>query len=169
MTSDPGPAAAPPHFVLRVSAFFGGYFLNPGVVLPWFPVWLHGRGLSDVEIASVIAIPLAVRVSLAPLGGYIADKTPTRRFAARLFLAPAAIVFLFAWTASTYWPLLLITGAAFTLWQLALPAAEALALTGVRRFGLDYGRMLLGGSISFVLANLAAGALLSLFHAESIF
>jgi len=169
MTSPPAPVAAPPHFVLRVSAFFGGYFLNPGVVLPWFPVWLHGRGLSDVEIASVIAIPLAVRVSMAPLGGYIADKTPTRRFAARLFLVPAAFVFLFAWTASTYWPLLLITGAAFALWQMALPAGEALALTGARRFGFDYGRMRLWGSVAFITANVGSGFLLGFLPVEAIF
>ena len=34
------------------------------------------------------------RVSMAPLGGFIADRTPTRRFAVRMFLVPAALVFL---------------------------------------------------------------------------
>jgi PPP family 3-phenylpropionic acid transporter len=39
----------------------------------------------------------------------------------------------------------------------------------MRRFGLDYGRMRLGGSVAFIVTNLSAGALLTLLHAEAIF
>ncbi|MEP2117763.1 MAG: MFS transporter [Bauldia litoralis] len=169
MTVDPAFPAAPPHFALRMSAFFGGFFLIHGVALPWFPVWLQGRGLTDVEIASVLAIPMAFRVLMAPVGGFIADRTPSRRFAIRLFLVPAGLVFLTAWTASTYLPLLLLTGAAFTLMQMAMPAGEALALTGARRFGVDYGRMRLWGSVAFAAANVGSGAMLGLLPIEAIF
>ena len=169
MTTAPAGLAAPPHFALRMSAFFGGFFMINGVALPWFPVWLEWRGLTDVEIAGIIAIPMAFRVSLTPIGGIIADRMPTRRFAVRMFIVPAALVFLLAGTAHSYWPLLLLTGGAFTLWQLALPAGEALALTGVRRFGLDYGRMRLWGSVAFISANVGSGALLGLLPTEAIF
>lgn len=169
MTVDPAFPAAPPHFALRMSAFFGGFFLISGVSLPWFPVWLQGRGLTDVEIASVLAIPMAFRVLMAPVGGFIADRTPSRRFAIRLFLVPAGLVFLTAWTASSYWPLMLLTGAAFTLMQMAMPAGEALALTGARRFGVDYGRMRLWGSVAFAAANVGSGAMLGLLPIEAIF
>ena len=50
-----------------------------------------------------------------------------------------------------------------------MPVGEALALTGVRRFGLDYGRMRLGGSVAFIITNLGSGALLSLFATDAIF
>lgn len=161
--------AAPPYYVQRMWLFFAGYFLFGGVTLPFFPVWLEGRGLSDVEIAQVIAIPWFVRVFLTPFAGMYADRAPNRRFAVISFTLPAAIVFLFAWPATGFWPLLVTTGLAFTIWGLALPPAEALALTGVRRFGLDYGRMRMGGSVSFIAANLAAGALLGWFQAEAIY
>ncbi len=39
----------------------------------------------------------------------------------------------------------------------------------MRRFGLDYGRMRIGGSFAFIVTNLGAGALLSLLHADAIF
>ncbi|MBN9009042.1 MAG: MFS transporter [Rhizobiales bacterium] len=55
------------------------------------------------------------------------------------------------------------------LWGLALPVGEALALTGVRRFGLDYGRMRIGGSVAYIIANLGSGALLGIFHVEALF
>jgi PPP family 3-phenylpropionic acid transporter len=149
--------------------FYGAYFVFVGVALPFFPVWLEARGLTDTEIASCIAIPMAVKVLLTTPAGMFADRAPTRRFAVRVFTTGSLAVFLSAWPATTFWPLLLTTGAAMVLWQLSLPATEALALTGVRRFRLDYGRMRVSGSIGFILANLGAGAILGVMTSETIF
>lgn len=161
--------AAPPNFVPRMWVFFAGYFIFGGITLPFFPVWLQARGLGEVEIAQVIAIPSLARVFLTPLAGIYADRAPNRRFAVITFTLPAMLIFLFAWPAQGFWPLLATTGLAFTIWGLALPPAEALALTGVRRFGLDYGRMRMGGSVAFITANLGSGALLGLFTNEAIY
>ena len=141
MSVQPAAVAAPPRFALRMWAFFAGYFVFSGVTQPFFPVWLQARGLSEVEIANCIALPALLRVLLTPAAGIFADRAPHRR--------TAAIV--------------------FTLWALALPVAEALALTGVRRFGLDYGRMRLGGSVAFIVTNLGSGALLSLLDVGAIY
>ena len=164
-------AAAPRHFALRMRGFYGGYFLFGGVVLPFFPIWLQARGLTAIEIANVIAIPSLARVFLTPVAGVYADRAPSRRFAAITFTVPAAIIFLLAWPATGFLPILLLTGLAFTAYSLALPPAEALALTGVRRYGFDYGRMRLTGSVAFITANLGSGALLGFLHGnpEAIF
>lgn len=161
--------AAPPLYSLRVAFFYAGYFLFGGVSLPFFPIWLEGRGLTDTEIASCIAIPLVFRVFLTPLAGLFADRAPNRRYAVRIFMVASVAIFFLAWPATTYWPLLIFTGGAMILWHLSLPVAEALALTGVRRFGLDYGRMRFAGSLSFILANLGAGAILGFVVPEVIF
>jgi PPP family 3-phenylpropionic acid transporter len=150
-------------------AFFAGYFVFSGVATPFFPVWLQSRGLSEVEIANCVALPAIIRVLLTPLAGVLADRAPHRRTAAIAFTLPAMVVFLLAWRAAGYWPILIVTSAAFTLWALALPVAEALALTGVRRFGLDYGRMRLGGSVAFIVTNLGSGALLSFLDVGAVF
>ena len=160
--------AAPPYYSLRIVLFIGGYFLFGGVALPFFPVWLEARGLTDTEIASCIAIPLAFRVFLTPLAGIFADRAPNRRYVVRVFMVASVVIFFFAWPATSYWPLLISAGAAMILWHLALPVGEALALTGVRRFGLDYGRMRFAGSLSFILANLGAGAILGFVVPEAI-
>jgi PPP family 3-phenylpropionic acid transporter len=70
---------------------------------------------------------------------------------------------LFADLAAGFWPILIVTVLAFTFWGMALPAAEALMLTGVRQFGLDYGRVRLYGSASFIVANVGSGLLLTYF------
>jgi len=108
-------------------------------------------------------------VVLTPPASIFADRAPSRRFAVRTFTVAAFVSFLFAWPASTYWALLLTTGSAMVLWHLSLPATDALALTGVRRFQLDYGRMRVFGSVTFIGANLGAGALLGVLAPEAIF
>jgi PPP family 3-phenylpropionic acid transporter len=162
-------AAAPPFYALRIAAFFGGYFILGGVALPFFPVWLETRGLTDAEIASCVALPMALRVVLTPFAGMFADRAPNRRFVVRIFLAASFFVFLFAWPAVGFWPILITTGAAMVLYQLSLPIGEALALTGVRRFGLDYGRMRFSGSVTFILTNLVAGTIVGMVAPEAIF
>lgn len=163
------PVAAPPYYVQRMWLFFAGYFLFGGVTLPFYPVWLEARGLTDFEIAQLVALPSLARVFLTPLAGIYADRAPNRRFAVITFTVPALLIFLLAWPAQGFWPLIATAGFAFTLWGLALPPAEALALTGVRRFGLDYGRMRMGGSVAFIVANLTSGLLLGWFTKESIY
>jgi PPP family 3-phenylpropionic acid transporter len=163
------PAAPPPHYALRIWLFFAGYFLFGGVSVPFYPLWLQAQGLNEVQIANIIALPAVVRVLLTPFAGLFADRAPNRRFAAICFTVPAMFVFLLAWPLRDYWPLLLVTAVSFTLWGLALPVGEALALTGVRRFGLDYGRMRIGGSVAYIIANLGSGALLGIFHVEALF
>jgi PPP family 3-phenylpropionic acid transporter len=66
-------------------------------------------------------------------------------------------------------PLLIVVALSFTVWGLALPVGEALALTGMRRYGLDYGRMRIGGSVSFIIVNLGAGAVIAILHDDAIF
>jgi PPP family 3-phenylpropionic acid transporter len=168
-TEPPAVRAAPSHYVLRMWLFFAGYFIFGGVAVPFFPVWLQARGLSEIEIAQVIALPQLMRVFLTPLSGFYADWAPNRRFATITFTVPAALLFLAAWPAHGFWALLLATAVPFTIYGMALPPVEALALTGVRRFGLDYGRMRMGGSVAFIVANLTSGALLGIFMADDIY
>ena len=129
--------AAPPHFAARMRVFYAGFFLFGGVTVPFFPVWLQSRGLNAVEIADVIAIPALIRVFLTPIAGIYADRAPSRRFATITFAVPAALIFLFAWRAEGFLPLLIITGLSFTIYALAsrrprrwrLPACAASAST----------------------------------------
>jgi len=169
MNAPPALAAAPPRYALRMWLFFAGYFLFGGISIPFFPVWLDARGLSDVEIATIVAVPGLLRVFLTPFAGMFADRAPNRRFAAICFTAPAAAIFILGWWTESFLPLLVIVALSFTTWGLALPVGEALALTGMRRFGLDYGRMRMGGSVSYIVANLGAGAILAILHADAIF
>ncbi len=162
-------AAGRSQYALRIALFYAGYFTVQGVQLPFLPVWLESRGLTDDEIAVALALPLFLRVVLTPLASWAADRAPNRRFAIRVYSFAAVAVFAFADSVEGFWPIALVAGTALLMWNVALPAAEALALTGVRRFGLDFGRMRLFGSISFIVANLASGALIGVFSPAALF
>ena len=60
-----GPTASP--LGLRISLFFGALFLAYGVVVPYFPVWLDARGLDPLQISTVTALPLFVRLVVTPV------------------------------------------------------------------------------------------------------
>lgn len=49
-------------------------FLPNGLHLPYFPVWLSARGLSDGEIAAALAAPMVLRVVATPLIAAFADR-----------------------------------------------------------------------------------------------
>ena len=40
---------------VRLGLFYGAYFLAVGVMLPYWPVWLEGRGMSPEQIGAVLA------------------------------------------------------------------------------------------------------------------
>ncbi|MCX5479372.1 MFS transporter [Kaistia geumhonensis] len=148
-----------------MSAFYAASFMVSGVTVPFLPVWLRERGFSAVEIAACLAFPLAARIVASPAGSWLADRAPNRRLAIIFFSILGLCFFVPAIFVSPIPLVLLLTGLAVTAWQLNQPAADALALTGVRRFGVDYGRMRVWGSISFVVVSVAAGVVFGWFGA----
>lgn len=155
--------AAPRHFGPRISLFYTGFFVVGGLVTPFFPVWLHLRGLTPEQIGVCLAFPLAARLLFMPLGSAFADRAPNRRFAIILFALLGLLLFIPATLVSGYWPILLLTGMATATLGMTMPAIDALALTGVRRFGLDYGKMRVWGSISFIVVSLVGGVIIGHF------
>lgn len=142
---------------LRISLFFGAIFLAYGVVVPYFPVWLDARGLDPLQISTVTAAPLFVRLLVTPGVGLLADRLGNYRLVI-VSLAWAALTMVAALGfAGGYGPILLL-GVAFLLCNSTmLPLVETVAVRAVRVEGLDYGRMRLWGSVTFIVANFLGG------------
>jgi len=160
--------AAPRHFGLRISFFYIGFFVVGGLVTPFFPAWLKLRGLTPEQIGVCLAFPLAARLLIMPVASAFVDRAPNRRFAIILFTLLALASFIPATLVDGYWPILLLTGAATAVLGLSMPAIDALALTGVRRFALDYGKMRVWGSISFIAVSLVGGLAFGRFGAPAL-
>jgi PPP family 3-phenylpropionic acid transporter len=108
------------------------------------------------------------RLVFIPFGSWIADRAPNRRSAIILFAAVALAIFVPATLVVGAVPIMILSGLALTISGMVMPALDALALTGLRRFGIDYGRVRVWGSLSFVVVSMAGGLIFGHFGAGAL-
>jgi PPP family 3-phenylpropionic acid transporter len=151
---------SPRNFSLRVSAFNAFLFLGSGIQMPFLPLWLKDKGLGEADIALVMAMMMAVRIFAMPAGTYIADITRNRKRVIHAAAGSAFAAYLALQFISGFWPILIVAMLAAALLAPVVPLSETLALEGSAHFGIDYGRIRLWASLSFLAGSLIAGALL---------
>lgn len=155
-------------FGIRISLLYCFLFLGMGVQVPFLPLWLQDKGLSEGRIAAIVAAMIAVRIVTAPLGAFIADRYNNRR---AIIIAGTGLSFA-AYGLMTlmhgFWPILFVGIVAQAFFSPVVPLCETLAVEGSLRHHLDYGRLRLWGSLSFIGASLTAGAMLAHLPVASI-
>ncbi len=152
-----------------MAALFAAYLAGFGVFLPFFPVWLDWLGLSAGWIAVFIATPLVVRVATTSLVSDAAERFDDPRkplfglaLATALTFAVIPISGLlpgFSMIVSNPWALLVVVGVMAIGWNALLPLSDALGIQFSRQTGISYGSVRVWGSIAFIAASFAAGAL----------
>ena len=150
----PDEAARP---AVRLGAFYAASFLVVGIQLPFWPVWLAGRGLDPRQIAFVFAAAIWAKVVATPLLGALADRLGQRR-AVMLGLAAVSLFgYAALWPMGGFWPILALNLIAGAAQSALMPLGDSLTLAAVRDRGLDYGRIRVWGSVSFIVAALGSG------------
>lgn len=151
------PLIAPRH---AIAAVYAGLFFGIGVFMPFFPVWLEGRGFDAAMIALALAVPQVVRLVTMPLGGLLADRSGRPRATLIIYAAATALCFAGIAFAPSATFILIGLGLAAVFWQPSLPVLDAYAVARRREGLIDYGRVRLWGSAAFIGGNLLAGGLL---------
>src|SRR6266851_10527065 len=144
-----------------LGAFYAASFLVVGIQLPFWPVWLAGRGLDAQEIALVFAAAIWAKVVATPLLGALADRLRRRRAVMIVLAACAWAAYAGLWPAAGFWSLLALNLVAGMAQSALMPLGDSITLAAVREEGLDYGRIRVWGSVSFILASVGSGALLA--------
>ncbi len=153
---------------LLYAGLYATMFAVIGTMLPYWPVWLSGRSLDAPAIGLVIGATQWSKVVINPIAGSLADRTGKRR---GLMMGLAILSFLcFAALTVTdgFWLLFLFSALASSLFASLMPLSEVLTLRAARDSGLDYGRIRLWGSISFVLMALGVGPLVGWLGTETV-
>jgi PPP family 3-phenylpropionic acid transporter len=145
----------------RLGAYYAASFLVVGIQLPFWPVWLAGRGLDTQEIAALFAAAIWAKVIATPLIGGMADRLGRRRGVMVALAAMACIAYAALWPAWGFWPLLWLNLAAGVAQSALMPLGDSITLAAVRGARLDYGRIRVWGSLSFIVAAVGSGALLA--------
>jgi MFS transporter, PPP family, 3-phenylpropionic acid transporter len=146
-------------FSVRMSAFYAALFVVIGASMAYWPSWLVSKSFGPAEIGWIAAAPTLLRLFLTPAIAFFADRTGGHaRFILALAVLAAVALCLVAGR-SAFWAILILNSVVQLSLQAMMPLAETIAMRGVKYGGLDYGRMRLWGSLSFVLATYACGLL----------
>jgi MFS transporter, PPP family, 3-phenylpropionic acid transporter len=145
----------------RMAIFYAVTFAGTGVSLPFIGRWFSAHGLSGGEIGVVLGAPMLARLVSGPLIAVWADSFKLRRTAILLlglaaFAAYAAIGLtrgLAAWLALWF--------VAATALGNIIPLTDVLSLRRSRREGYAFAVPRGVGSLTFILANVSMGWLLT--------
>ena len=146
---------------VRYASFYGGFFLTAGILLPFWPLWLENRGMSAVQIGLILALGPWVRVLANPIVAQIADRSGRAKTVLAIFAGLSVVAFVGFIPAQGFWWILAISLLASICFPAMLPIGESQVMGAVLRHKLDYGRIRLWGSITFIVATLGAGRLLT--------
>jgi PPP family 3-phenylpropionic acid transporter len=134
----------------RLSFFFAAIFLVVGIMLPFWPLWLKSRGLTEVEIGLLLSAGMAVRAFTNPLLAQLADRRgrPDRLLIALGWGALAG--HLLYVPSYGFWPLFAVSIVAYMLFSPLMSLGDSVTMLKVREGLLDYGRVRLWGSLTFI-------------------
>jgi PPP family 3-phenylpropionic acid transporter len=142
---------------VRFALFYSAIFAMIGVMMPFWPLWLKSHGLGAEELGLVMALGIAVKTFANPLVAGIADRRGERkRIIAVLSAAGIAAFALFHW-AHGFWPILLVAMLFHAVWSPNMPLMESLVMQTAKHEPIDYGRVRLWGSITFVIGAWGMG------------
>lgn len=142
---------------VRLSALYGGIFLVIGIMMPFWPVWMKSKGLSASEIGLVIAAGSIFRVFASPFIARLCDRTGERKRPIITLAVIALALFLPFALADGFWAILGLQALFVSAFGPLMPIGETLTMLGAKRQGLNYGRIRLWGSLTFILGASGVG------------
>ncbi|MBE3096398.1 MAG: MFS transporter [Planctomycetes bacterium] len=167
--AEPQPPTAPiTALAWRLGFLYAALFLVVGCYLPYIPVWLRYRALDADAIAFLLATPLFVRIVFTPLISILADHVADRRTVLIVLAWGSLFSFMLLWAAPGFWQMFAAMVLLAINWTTIMPLIETVAVSGMRKAGLDYGRVRLWGSVSFIVASLGTGVVIDRFGGSSV-
>ncbi|MGL4324016.1 MAG: MFS transporter [Beijerinckiaceae bacterium] len=143
---------------LRYGLAYAAFFFAVGVFGPFFPLFLKGQGFDAGTIGFLLALSGPVRVFAGPLMGWVADAGLGLRIIVTLAHVIAGVLVIMMLGITTALPMALLMAGTFALHGPLSPMIDAsLSQIMLRRVTLNYARIRLWGSFSFVAGNLLGG------------
>lgn len=146
---------------LRLSLFYAAFFLSNGVLVPFWPVWLASRGLSPAELGVLFAIGQWVGIAATPVIGAVADHSGHPRRVMFILAAVAMAGFLLCFPAQGFAALVALNALLAASLGTLIPVGDSLAISATQQGRADYGRVRMWGTITFIVATLLGGRILS--------
>jgi MFS transporter, PPP family, 3-phenylpropionic acid transporter len=148
-------------FGLRISVTYAFLMIGSGVQLPFLPLWLAQKGISVDGIAMIMAGMMATRIVGAPLFSWMADHFGNRRLVIQLCAGFAVLSYALLAISNGFGSIMTVALVASFMFAPVFPLTEGFSVDGAAAHNLDYGRLRLWASVSFLVGALGGGALLT--------
>jgi PPP family 3-phenylpropionic acid transporter len=154
--------------VARLAIFYAALFVQLGIQMPFFPVWLKAKDVDAGMIGIVLAAPIIARLLAVPLVMREADRRDAVRRA--LIVCGFAAAAGYALVGLSGGAVLILV--AYALTSLAttpqMPLAETYALKELAVRRRTYGPVRLWGSFAFIAGNFVAGFAADIIQAHDL-
>ena len=150
-------------FAIKTALSFGTQFWGFAAYTVFFAPWLASRGVEAAQIAFILALSQFVKSVSGPVGALFADgfehkKTPVLIMNVLTTLSVIALYFVDQYVA------IVVVIVLFSMASAAIvPILEGLTIKGAGKFGFDFGRIRLWGSLSFVFSSYACGKMIDIY------
>ena len=144
----------------RLSLFYAAFFAVGGVMMPFWPLWLAARDLTPTQISVVMTAAVWIRVATTPAIANWVDRTGQRALALIWLSWACAVAFSLHILAYAFLPILLVGALHAMLRGPLLPLGDNVIMLLSAQHRLDYGRLRVWGSVSFLAATLLGGWML---------
>ena len=145
----------------RLAGFYATAFGVIGISTPFWPLWLKSRGLGPEDIGLAMALGIVVKIFANPMIAVVADRHGERKRLMIALLLVATLVFSLFYWAHDFWSIVIVILVFQALWSPALPLMETLTMQTKKIEPLNYGRIRLWGSVTFIIGAWGMGELLS--------
>lgn len=129
-------------------------------MLPYWSLYLQGRGFSYLEIATLMATIQITKIVAPSLWGWLGDRSGQRVRLVRLGALVGGVSFLGVFLEPPFFGLMLVMLVFTFFWNAILPLYEVITLRGLGRDKARYGRVRLWGSVGFIATVAVVGAVL---------
>jgi len=153
----------------RAALFYFGLWGIMGAQMPFFNVYYAHLGLSGLQIGILSAAFALMTLFVGPALSLLADR---RHWQKRLLLisigSTGALLILFIFP-RTFVPLLILVLIRSVLFSPMMSVGDGMVARMASRYGIDYGKLRLWGSLSFAVAALICGGLWERWGFQAIF
>ena len=150
----------------RLSGFYFFYFALLGALVPYWGLFLRGRGFDAVAIGELMAILMATKVVAPNIWGWLGDHLGHRMRIVRLASLLSLLVFCGMFWAQSFWAIALVVALYSFFWNASLPQFEVVTFSYLKELAPRYARIRVWGSIGFIVTVIVLGWLVEWRGAE---
>ena len=141
----------------RLSGYYLFYFASLGALVPFWGLYLQGKGFDALAIGQLMAILSGTKILAPMIWGHVVDRSGHRMPMVRLGALLATLAFLTVFAADGFWSMAAAMLLFSFFWNTSLPQVESVTFNHLGQRPSRYALVRIWGSVGFILVVAALG------------